>query len=66
MKSQSEMILDYLKSGARLTVLEALQRFNCYALSQRIGEMKRSGYPIESRMIEVESGKHVAEYWMKQ
>lgn len=60
--SQKEEILDYLKQGKRLTVLKAIKKFGCYALSQRIGELKEAGHPIRSKMIEVESGKRVAEY----
>lgn len=60
--SQKEDILEYLKQGKRLTVLKAIKKFGCYALSQRIGELKGAGHPIRSKMIEVESGKRVAEY----
>lgn len=58
-------LLEALRRGERLTVMLALQKYACYALSQRIGELKVLGWPIQSRMIEVESGKHVAEYWLE-
>lgn len=57
-------ILMALKQGQRLTPLLALQRFNCLSLSQRIGELKRQGWPIFTRMVEVNSRKKVAEYSM--
>lgn len=60
----SRNILDALKEGARLTPLSALERFQCFSLSQRIGELKRMGWPISTQMIEVNSGKRVACYWM--
>ena len=57
-------LLVALQAGARLTPLSALQEFNCLSLSQRIGELKKQGWPIVSEMIEVASGKRVACYRM--
>ena len=62
MKSQSEVILEHLSAGGTLTVAEALSRFGCYALSQRIGELKRDGVPVESEMVRLANGKRVARY----
>ena len=62
--SQCADILAYLRTGAKLTPLEALDRFGCFRLGARIWDLKRAGHPIDKRMIEVESGKHVAEYWL--
>lgn len=63
MSKQCETILAALRSGERLTVAEALTRYGCYALSQRIGELKRQGWNIESQMKKLPSGKRVAEYF---
>ena len=60
--TQKAQILAYLKSGRSITVLDALQRFGCYALSQRIGELRRAGHPISSRMIRTTTGKDIAQY----
>lgn len=57
-------ILSAMQNGAKLTPLLALQRFNCLSLSQRVGELKRSGWPILSKMISLPSGKRCAEYSM--
>ena len=62
--SQKSAILAALREGQRLTPLNALIRFHTLALSQRIGEIKRQGWPVQSRMIELEGGKRVAEYWL--
>ena len=62
--SQASQIKSYLATGMPLTVLEAVNRFGCYALSQRIGELKNAGNEIRTEMIELESGKRVAQYWM--
>lgn len=57
-------ILLALRRREKLTVMVALQDYGCYALSQRIGDLKGLGWPIQNKMIEVDSGKHVAEYWI--
>lgn len=49
--------------GERLTVLTAIQRYGVYALSQRCGELRRLGWPIQSRTIH-QNGKSFSEYWM--
>lgn len=60
--SQHDEILRYLRDGNTLTVGDALQRFGVYALSQRIGELKKSGFNIVSEMVALPSGKRVARY----
>lgn len=62
MISQKEAILEYLGTGASLTVLDALTRFGCYALSQRIGELEREGISITHTMIDLPNGKRVCSY----
>ena len=64
MNRQQTMIKNYLLTGAPLTGLEAIDRFGVYALSQRVGELKRMGNEIRTERIELESGKRVAQYWM--
>lgn len=63
--SQCMQILRYLAKGYSLTVLEAIEKFNCYALSQRCTELRKKGWPIESRMIETKAGKRIACYEYK-
>ena len=57
-------LLSALQRHERLTVLLALQNYQCYALSQRMGELRALGWPVQSRYIQVPSGKAVAEYWL--
>ena len=59
-------LLMALQSGERLTPLTALERYRCFSLSQRMGELRRSGWPIVSRMVKLNSGKSVAEYRMQE
>ena len=61
-QTQLWIILGALQRGERLTVLKALEWYQCYALSQRIGQLKALGWPIKRTMIRVPSGKAVAEY----
>jgi len=63
--TQCEMILEHLNSGGTLTVLEAIERFGCYACSQRCGELRRAGYPVKSELVELPNGKRVAQYSME-
>lgn len=62
--SQRGSILIYLQAGNAITDIEALRLFQCRRLAARILELKRMGHQIQSRMVEVMSGKRVAEYWL--
>jgi len=59
--TQCYELLMAMQFGVRLTVAKALNEYGVYALSQRIGELRREyGWPIESRFV----GK-VKEYWIE-
>lgn len=62
--SQRGSILIYLQAGNAITDIEALRLFQCRRLAARILELKLMGHHIQSRMVEVMSGKRVAEYWL--
>jgi hypothetical protein len=67
--SQCYEILMAMQQGKRLTVARALAEHNCYALSQRIGELKRRyGWEslIHSRTISTLGGARISEYWMER
>jgi hypothetical protein len=63
---QEMAILSYLRSGNSLTVLEAIEKFGCYALSQRAGDLRRMGWPIKSEIIKTDTGKHIARYYFER
>ncbi len=63
--TQSEMIYDHLSKGGTLTVAEALSQFGCYALSQRMGELRDRGWPVQRQMRETDGGARVAEYSLR-
>jgi len=58
-------ILMYLQAGGRLTVAKALTELGVYALSQRCGDLRRMGWPIQSRTIETNGGARVSEYFLE-
>lgn len=60
--SQTEKILEHLKSGRTLTPLEALQEFGCLRLAARVWELRSQGYDIQARDRVLPNGKHVAAY----
>jgi hypothetical protein len=64
MKSQKERILRHLLKGGTITPLEALTLFNCFRLGARIDELRKAGYPVETELVQMPSGKRVARYEM--
>ena len=53
----------FLDQGKTLTSMEALTKFRCFRLATRINDLKKAGYPVAKRMIEIDSGKKVAQYF---
>ena len=47
---QKQQILDYMNRYGSITPMDAFEDLGITKLSTRIGELKRDGYPIESRM----------------
>ena len=60
--TQNAQILAHLKTGKRITPLDALREFGCFRLGARVFELKAEGHNILKEMIETDSGKRVAEY----
>ena len=60
--TQTAMLLQHLTQGQSFTVGEALALLGIYALSQRIGELKRQGEPIKDEWVSLPSGKRVKRY----
>ena len=64
--TQCYELLMAMVQGVRLTVAKALADHSCYALSQRVGELKREyGWPIKDRFVETAGGARVKEYWLE-
>lgn len=62
--TQLKTLLQALQRGEKLTVAQALTQYGCYALSQRMGDLKRMGWPVLTETITTKSGKRIAEYRM--
>ena len=62
MNSQTDILKAVFDAGGSLTVAQALSQYGIYALSQRCGELRREGYPLESELVELPNGKHVSRY----
>ena len=63
---QCYAILLYLQRGGRLTVAKSMSELGVYALSQRVGELKREyGWPIKSKALKVGPKTYVAEYFLE-
>lgn len=61
-ETQLGTLLQALQRGEKLTVAQALTQYGCYALSQRMGDLKRMGWPVLTSTITTNSGKRVAQY----
>lgn len=61
--TQSEAILEHLKSGKSLTPIDALNLFGCFRLGARILDLKKEGHNIVTEIVH-ENGKHFARYFI--
>lgn len=59
--SQSSRILSALRSGRRLSALEALEEFGCFRLAARIHDLRRAGHEILDETV-CDNGKRHAVY----
>lgn len=64
-KSQNTLILKALMKGARLTPIDALNRFGCFRLGARIADLKKAGHKIKTRMVS-KGDKRFAEYSLER
>jgi hypothetical protein len=64
--SQNSKILEYLKTGASLTCLEAVKLGFSHNLRSRISNLKSAGYDIESKQVNIDNGSYIAEYSLSE
>jgi len=62
--SHSQLILTALKAGEHITGVDAFVRWKCFALPQRIFDLRKQGHKIVSETSSV-SGKRWATYHME-
>jgi hypothetical protein len=60
--SQKSSILIWLENGNSITGMDALRLFNCWALAQRIAELRSEGHVIIANVVKTPSGKRIARY----
>lgn len=68
--SQSDRILEWMKSGKSITALEALREFGCFRLAARINDLKNDGHCISSEPFSYTNSfgetKTIAKYSVKK
>lgn len=63
--TQCYELLKAMEMGVRLTVAKALNEYGCYALSQRIGDLRKTfGWKNRIKDATVEGERHKV-YWME-
>jgi hypothetical protein len=66
MAPQWERILDYLLAGNSITPVEALNKFGCFRLSERIREIQGLGYWVDRERVKTTGGALVMEYHISE
>lgn len=64
--TQNDLIKAHLLSGQTITPLEALNKYDCLSLAQRIANLKDQGLKIVTRMKVLSNNKRVAEYQLSE
>lgn len=49
-ETQAELILEYIDEFGSITPLEAIRDLGVYRLASRISDLRKKGYPIETKM----------------
>ena len=62
-KPQHQIVKEYLESGNTLTTYEAFALFKITSLNQRITDLRRKGYIIDSIPEEHDGKNYVRYYW---
>jgi hypothetical protein len=61
---QCQQVLSHLQSGKPITALEALRLYGIFRLASRIHDLKKAGLTIQSRDVQTENGKKIAQYFL--
>ena len=51
--TQNQRIIDYMEQHGSITQIEALKACSVMRLASRISDLRKQGYPIESKMVKV-------------
>jgi hypothetical protein len=68
-QTQKEMIFNHLKTGAKITPIEALKWFGCFRLADVVYKLeKQKRVRIERKLVGYKSAygvKYFSQYWIK-
>lgn len=68
--AQNERLLKAMQRGEKLTALNALNDYGVFRLASRICDIRKHGYPVQSKMVSVKNrfGEEVSvkEYWIDE
>lgn len=48
--TQAEMVLAYIEEFGSITPLDAIRDLGCYRLASRISDLRKNGFPIETKI----------------
>lgn len=65
-QSQTARIHEYMQKGNTITPLEALDKFGCFRLSERIREIEKLGVKVVHGRHVTPDGKRVGKYWIEE
>lgn len=65
-RTQTELVLEHLRTQGPLTQPEAQDRLGCLRLGARIWDLKQRGYAIRTDFVELPSGQRVARYTLQR
>lgn len=61
--TQTNAILKFLRTGASISAIEALNLFGCMNLKGRIWDIKQLGHVVQSKFVSA-NGKKFKRYWI--
>lgn len=61
-ESQCCKILRHLINHGSITTAQAYDKFRCFRVSERIRELRKSGYDVVSEMVTTRNGSRCARY----
>ena len=62
MDSQLKNIEKHLKSGKKITAIQALNKYGCFRLAARINDLRNMGMTIITDTVKIK-GKRIAQYY---
>jgi len=65
-KPDWKKILDHFESGKSLTKLQCLVKFDCMHLAGRVYDLRKMGYDVQGRTIQLPSKKCVKRYFIPE